>query len=237
MTTLTGKRILVTGGTGNVGRHLVDAVLAADGTAIVASRTEKKLETLVQGRDEVGDGRLVPLLGNIADERDARSLLEHAGPLHGAVASLGTFVPTPGAGVLTASPADLQRAIDGYVMAHLATARAVIPALQAQGGGYVTIQGPLAYQPLLTTTGIVSVATAAQAMLAQVLMNEYARSRVRVNQLVIYATLGWGDDDQSRVTGPEIGRYVAHLLSDAGAGLREQTIHLMSPAQVAELLS
>jgi hypothetical protein len=46
-----------------VGGHLVDGVLAADATAIVLSRSQEKLDALVQGRDEVHSGRLVPLLG------------------------------------------------------------------------------------------------------------------------------------------------------------------------------
>jgi 3-oxoacyl-[acyl-carrier protein] reductase len=235
MTTLTDKRILVAGGTGTVGRHLVDAVLAADGTAVVPSRSAEKLEALVEGRGEDHDQRLVPLLGDIASERERTALLERARPLHGAVASLGSFVATPKASVLASHPTELTRALDGYVAAHLAAAQSVIPTLEPQGGGYVTIQGPLAFEPLFTTAGLVSVATAAQAMLARVLMKELAESSVRVNQVVIYASLGWGDDDQSPVTGADIGRYVAYLLSDAGAGVRGQTIHLMSPAQVSTL--
>jgi uncharacterized protein YbjT (DUF2867 family) len=35
------QRILVAGGTGNVGRHLIDALLAADATAIVLSRSKE----------------------------------------------------------------------------------------------------------------------------------------------------------------------------------------------------
>ena len=237
MTTLTDKRILVAGGTGNVGRHLIDAVLAAGGTAIVPSRSQGKLEALAQRHEEAQDGRLVPLLGDIADEREAASLLERVRPLHGAVASLGSFVAAPSAGVRATSPTDLQRALDGYVAAHLSAAQALIPALEPEGGGYITIQGPLAFEPLFTTAGLVSVATAAQAMLARVLMAELAESRVRVNELVIYASLGWGNDDQGAVTGADIGRYVAYLLSDAGARVRGQTIHLMSPAQVTNLPS
>ena len=53
MPTLTDKRILVAGGTGNVGRHLVDAVLAADGTAIVPSRSAEKL-----GQERVNGSRM-----------------------------------------------------------------------------------------------------------------------------------------------------------------------------------
>jgi NAD(P)-dependent dehydrogenase (short-subunit alcohol dehydrogenase family) len=234
---LTGKRILVPGGTGNVGRHLVDAVLAADGTAIVLSRSAEKLETLAQRYDGAHDGRLVSLLGDIGDEHQASALLERAGLLDGAVASLGSFVGAPDTGVMSSSRADLQRALDGYVAAHLAAAQAIIPALAPRGGGYVTIQGPLAFEALFTTTALVSVATAAQAMLARVLMHELAESSVRVNEVVIYTSLGWGNDDQGAVTGADIGRYVTHLLSDAAAGVRGQRIHLMSPAQVTSLPS
>ena len=49
MTTLTGKPILVADGTGNAGRHLADAVLAADGTAVVPSRPAEKLQALARG--------------------------------------------------------------------------------------------------------------------------------------------------------------------------------------------
>jgi hypothetical protein len=81
------------------------------------------------------------------------------------------------------------------------------------------------------------VATAAQAMLARVLMQELAESPVRVNEVVIYTSLGWGNDDQGAVTGADIGRYVTYLLSDAAAGVRGQRIHFMSPAQVTSLPS
>jgi NAD(P)-dependent dehydrogenase (short-subunit alcohol dehydrogenase family) len=235
MPTLTDKRILVAGGTGTVGRYLVHAVLASGGTAIVSSRSAERLAAFVQERDAQDGDRLVQLHGDLTDEREAGALLERAGPLDGAVASLGSFVAAPSASLLEAPAEDLQRAFDGYVAAHLATARAIIPALEPEGGGYVTIQGPLAFQPVFTTTGLVSVATAAQAMLARVLMKELAESRVRVNELVIYASLGWGDDDAGAVSGADIGRYLAYLLSDAGAGVRGQTIHLMSPAQVTNL--
>jgi hypothetical protein len=75
---------------------------------------------------------------------------------------------------------------------------------------------------LLTTTALVSVATAAQAMLARVLTQELSESRVRVDQLVIYASLGWGNDDQGAVTGADIGGYVTYLLSDAGPACADE---------------
>src|SRR5262249_32799504 len=115
MTTLTGKPILIAGGTGNAGRHLADAVLAADGTAVTPSGSAEKPEALPPGRDQVDRGRLVPLLGISPTSGRRRPLLESARPYHGAVASPGSFVATPTAGVLATPPADLRRALDSYV--------------------------------------------------------------------------------------------------------------------------
>jgi len=84
MTTLTGKPILIADGTGNAGRHLADVVHAADGTAVTSSGSAEKPEALAPGRDQVDRDRLLPLLGDLADEREASALLESARPHHGA---------------------------------------------------------------------------------------------------------------------------------------------------------
>lgn len=230
MVDLDGRRTLIVGGTGNVGRHLVQAQLAAGATVVVPSRSAAKLEALEHSLDPGHRARFVPMLGDITETSDAPGMLRRAAPLDGAVASLGGFVAAPS--VLDAPPADLQRALDGYLLAHLAVARSVIPLLRSQGGGYVMINGPLAFGPMFPGTGLVSIATAAQAMLAQVLFREMADTPVRINELVIYSSFGWGNDDKNLVSGRGIGRYVAYLLSQGGAGIRGETIHLRSPDMV-----
>lgn len=90
------------------------------------------------------------------------------------------------------------------------------------------INGPLAFDPLFPGTGLVSIATAAQAMLARLLMKEAADTPARINELVIYSRFGHGDEHENPVTGADIGSYVAYLLSDEGAEVRGETIHLRS---------
>jgi NAD(P)-dependent dehydrogenase (short-subunit alcohol dehydrogenase family) len=233
MTSLTDNRILIAGGTGNVGRHLVAAVLAAGGTAIVPSRTEAKFEALKR-EHAAHAGRLVPLMGDITDPQASADLVGRAGSIHGAVASLspGSFIAAPS--ILKAPIADFRRALDGYLIAHFTVAQSVIPALERLGGGYVMIDGLLAFESY-PGTGLVSAATAGQAMLARVLMQELAESRVRVNDLVLYSSFGRGQDDENVVTGADIGRYVAYLLSSRAADVRGQTIHLTSREQLAVL--
>lgn len=228
--------MLVAGGTGRVGRHIVQGLLDAGATVIVPSRSSDRArqlrETIALGRR----GRLVTLLGDIGDESDGRRLLDEAhataGHLDGAAASLGGFVAAPS--VLAAPRRDLVRAVEGYLLAHFDVARTVIPALRGRGG-YVFINGLLAFDPRFPGTGLVSIATAAQAMLARVLAKELEGTPLRVNELVIYSSFGWGRDDQNAISGADIGRYVAYLLSDDGAGVRGQTIHLKSPEQLDAL--
>lgn len=221
------RTYMVVGGTGNVGRHLVQAQLAAGVRVVVPSRDPEKLAALEQSLPPNHSGQFVPAIGNMSDERDAARLLHEVGPLDGAVASLGGFVQAPT--VLEAPRPDLERALEGYLFAHFAVARTVVPHLRERGGGYIMINGPLAFTPLFPGAGLVSIATAAQAMLARVLMHESADTPVRINELVIYSSFGWGDDEKNAVTGADLGRYVAHLLSPAGEGVRERTLHLRSP--------
>src|SRR5262245_6942245 len=96
MTSLTDTRILIAGGTGNVGRYLVAAVLAAGGTAIVPSRTAARFEAL-EREHAAHAGRLVPLVGDITDPQASAGLVDRAGPIHGAAASLspGSFISAP----------------------------------------------------------------------------------------------------------------------------------------------
>jgi NAD(P)-dependent dehydrogenase (short-subunit alcohol dehydrogenase family) len=229
---------IVVGGSGNVGRHIVSALLQAGATVIVPSRSEERIRVLRGVATPEAANRLVTLIGDFSDENDSRRLRESAigvtGRLDGVVASLGSFVPVDS--VLKAPRRDLDRVLEGYVTAHLTAAQALIPTLEERGGSYVFINGPLAFAPLFHGGGLVSIATAAQAMLARVLAQELAESRARVNELVIYSAFGWGRDDQNAVSGAQIGRYVAYLLSPRSAGIRGQTIHLKSQRQLDDLL-
>ena len=110
-----------------------------------------------------------------------------------------------------------------------------LPSLAEVGGAYVSINGPLAWNPSFPGTGLVSIASAAQTMLARVLMKEMVETRARVNEVVVYSAFGWGDAEKRNVvTGEDIGRYVAYLVSDAGSETRGQTLHLRTLEDVGE---
>jgi NAD(P)-dependent dehydrogenase (short-subunit alcohol dehydrogenase family) len=238
---LAGRTALIAGGTGNVGRYLVGGLLDVGATVIVPSRSRERLERLWASIGPGRGDRLITIEGDIGEEQQAARLLDEvvsrAGPLDAAVASLGRFVPAPS--VLSAPLSDLEQVLDGYLVAHFVVARTVIPALEKTGGSYTFINGPLAFEPMFPGTGLVSIATAAQAMLARTVMKESQGAPLRVNEVVLYTSFGWGDDDRKAnpVRHEDVGRYVAYLISDRGAAVRGRTIHLDSLEPLRALAS
>jgi 3-oxoacyl-[acyl-carrier protein] reductase len=236
--TLGGQVIVVAGGTGNVGRVLVRALLGAGATVVVPSRSHGGAERVVA---QAAGSEPVLLHGNIGEQDDALRLrdeiLSRYARIDAVVATLGHFVPA--STLLSATERDLRTVLESYPIAHFVVARTFIPALERVGGAYAFINGPLAFDALYPGTGLVSVATAAQAMLARVVMKEAATagSRVRINEVVLYTSFGRPGDDVAPqpVAHSDVGQFIAELLAPAYAQVRGRTIHLNSRAALKTL--
>lgn len=235
---LAGRGVLVAGGTGNVGRHIVDVLLRQGATVVVPSRSAVKLDALRAAVGPAG-ARLVTLLGDVADERDAVRVRDEASrhlrsALDAVVASLGRWVNAPS--LVAATRGELVDVLENYVVAHFVVARTFLPALAAHGGSYTLINGPSAFATW-PGSGLVSVATAAQAMLARALAAEVAASdSVRVTDLVIHPSAWIGPEttpEGGPIDGVAVGRYVSGLI--AGRVTGGPTVHLESPEQLAGL--
>lgn len=237
---LSGKKVVIAGGTGSVGRQLVEACLSGGATVVVPSRSAEKIDTLRSGLQPDWGSRLLTVEGDLGDPEDAaritHKIVDLTGSVDAAVASLGGFVPAPS--ILKAPLGDLQYALDGYLVAHFLVAQALIPVLNKSNSSYTFINGPLAFSPLFPGSGLISIATAGQAMLARVVMKELAEDSTRVNELVLYTSFGWGDDKRGKgtVSQEDVGRYTAYLVSDHGEEVRGQTIHLNSLDPLKALL-
>ncbi len=236
---LTGRTVLVAGGTGNVGRHLVRALLDHGASVVVPSRSPERVAALRDGLGDRGVDRLTSVLCDLRDEASAAQLHDQLSTrdrsLHAVVASLGRFVPAPS--VLAAPVADLHNTLNDYVIAHFLAVRTFLPLLQA-GGSYTFINGPLAFDSLFDGTGLVSIATAGQAMLARVVIKETRRIPVRVNEVIVYTLFGGNEKEPAGapLARDEVARYVAYLVSARGSAVDDQTIHLNSrqPLQALE---
>jgi NAD(P)-dependent dehydrogenase (short-subunit alcohol dehydrogenase family) len=243
MNSLTDRTVVVAGATGNVGPFVVRALLQREATVVAPSRSEQKLAALrEQLRRDVGDSglrRLHTVSGNLSAEAEATALRERiarqAGTPDAVVATVGDFVTTPT--LLDTGAADLQRALDGYLISNLMIARTFAPALKQSGGTYVLLQGPLAFELYPEFDAhLISIATAAQHMLFRVLAQEFDHSPARVVELVIHALIRDGRTQPgSMVPAESVGDFAAYLVSGAGDEIHGQSIQLRSPQQLADI--
>ena len=169
---LTGRRVLVPGGTGGVGEGIVRRYLAAGAEVVVPTRAEERAAEFRQVLGDAATGHLHLVVHDYTTFTGAEELVtEMTGRLGGlddVVAPIGGF--WGGRPLWEVSEADWQGAFTGLATAHLAVLRAALPRLNPFGA-YSLIVGASAFTPV-PGSGLVSMEQAAVAMMAQVVRAE-----------------------------------------------------------------
>ena len=135
---LTGSTVIVTGGSGGIGRGLVEAFAAEGAHVVVATRDAEKGQEVADGTRELpGDALVIPT--DVTDPEAVRVMLDGALERFGAVHALvnnagGTRHPRP---FLEATEEDREWEIDLNVRGVLHCTRAVAPHMLERGGGSI----------------------------------------------------------------------------------------------------
>jgi NAD(P)-dependent dehydrogenase (short-subunit alcohol dehydrogenase family) len=178
-----GKLVVVTGGASGIGRALCRR-LQADGAAkvIVADVDAAGARGVASGVDGVA------IACDVADEEQVRALIEQVETQHGPIA---LFCSNAGVATFDARPRDAtsapneawMRSWNVNVMAHVYAARALVPRMQARGGGYFLITVSAA--GLLSQIGGAAYATTKHAAIgfAEALAISHADAGLRVSVL------------------------------------------------------
>ncbi len=233
---LTGKTVVVAGGTGNIGSHVVVALLDSGARVAVPSRSAEKIVGLREHLDGrvAGEGltRLETFLGRF-DGVDAGNALvgrivDTVGAPDGVVASLGHFASAPS--LVDADLAAFCGVLEDYPVAHFSVARALLPVMS--GGTYLFVNGPLAFEPWAGSGAhLVSVATAAQHMLFRALAQELTGAGTAVAELVVHAFVRDRETHPgSPLPAEAVGAYVCHLLDRRGPSIHGRSLRLDSLA-------
>jgi 3-oxoacyl-[acyl-carrier protein] reductase len=226
--------VVVAGGTGNIGTHVVRSLLVAGARVVVPSRSAEKLADLRRYLALRTDERLLTRLttsvgdfgGKGGEGGVENQIVDTVGAPDAVVSALGRFVPAES--LLDADPALLRAALDDYPMAHFRVARALLPKMTR--GTFVFINGPLAFDPWESSGAhLVSVATAAQHMLFRALSQEVGGSDRAVVELVVH-TFVRDRETQPGSTLPveAVGAYVGHLLERAPSSVHGSSVRLDS---------
>jgi len=229
---LEGRVAIVTGAGRGIGRAVATA-LAAEGAAVaLASRTRAELATVAAAiRD--AEGRALAIPTDITRDADVETLVETTLAELGRVNVLVTAAGTAAFGPLAGTkPGDWDTMLAVNLRAVMVCCRAVLPAMQRQGGGTIINVASIAAKRVLPGAAVYSATKAGVMAFSRVLAEESRAHRIRVGVLVPGAvdTPLWdavpGAPERARMLAAEDVARAAVLMATQppGAALEELTL-------------
>lgn len=238
MENLLGRSVVVLGGAGEVGEGICRILLRRGARVGVPSRSSERIATLRAGVDPATRSRLYTLVADACHPDRGESVRDHfvetLGEVDDVVVCLGSW--WEGGPLLEVDLEEWTEKVSrDSLLVHLVAARTWLPGLLERGrGSFLLINGGTALHPT-PGSGLVNIASAAQLMLKDVLVAENGDRGVRINSLVLTTPIfsrRLREGDPAWLDNDEVGRTVAHLLSDAGADRHGETIELSRHDQV-----
>ena len=221
-----GRAVVVSGGTGALGRAVVSRFLAAGDRVVVPWIVKRELEAFEKEEAEaLRAGRIVPVEADVAEEAGAKRVADAASPVEVLVNGVGGY-----GGGKPVSETDLElwdRMYRMNVRTAVALTRAVLPGMLARQKGSIVNISSRAALDLPAGLSAYAASKGAVAALAEIVQKEVADRRVRVNTIVPTTIdtpanrASMPNADFSLWTPPaKIAEVIFWLSSDAGATVR-----------------
>jgi NAD(P)-dependent dehydrogenase (short-subunit alcohol dehydrogenase family) len=220
------RKVVVSGGTGALGRAVVEAFLGQDCQVTVPWIVKAEREELAGLQAEaLSDGRLALIEADIAEESGAAEVARAAGQIDVLVCACGGFAGGPP--VHETALEEWDRMYRMNLRSAAALSRALIPGMRARGGGAILLVASQAAHDRPAGLAAYSAAKAGVMVLAETLQKELASDGIRVNA-VVPTTIdtpanraAMPDADFAAWTAPaEIAGVMVWLASDAAASVR-----------------
>jgi len=232
---LSGRRVLIPGGTGGVGEGAVRAYLSAGADVVVPTRSQERADEFRLLLGDGATGRLHLVVHDYTTfagaEELAATMEERLGGVDDVVAPIGGW--WAGKRLWEIDERDWRDAFVDLATTHAAVLRAALPRMKAEGA-YSVVVGASAFTPV-PASGLVSMEQAALLMMQQVLAAELAGQK-RVFALVLgpVLTRAAGQGDPGWITAEQVGA-VAVAASASAVGGRQ--IRLRDQAELAQALT
>ena len=235
---LSGRRVLVPGGTGAVGEGIVRQYLAAGAEVVVPTRTPERAAEFRRRLGPAATSHLHLVVHDYTTFAGAEDLAaqteKRLGGVDDVVAPIGGF--WAGRRLWEVTEADWQAAFVQLATTHLAVLRACLPRLRL-GGAYQVIVGGSAFTPV-PGSGLVSMEQAAVAMMQQVAAAE-AAGQQRVFSLVLGPVRPQGTPagavGPDGVTADQVGAIAVAV--SAATAVASQQLQLLSQADAGQALA
>ena len=230
---LSGRRVLVPGGTGGVGEGIVSAYLDAGADVVVPTRSDARGTELRAALGAIGTSQLLHLPTHdytsfAGAEALGAEMTERLGGIDDVVVPVGGW--WQGGPLTTIDEDDWAGAFTGLATAHMALARAIVPLLSGVGA-YTVVVGQSAEFPV-PGSGLVSMEQAAVLMMQRVLAAESPDERVHALVLGPVRTR-FVDGEPEWVSASEVGAAAVALSLATGIGSRSASLASSTEARTA----
>ncbi len=226
------KVAVITGGSGGIGRSMAKAFLAEGARKVVLADLDP--DAVAAAATEIGcEGQVC----NVTDEAQVAQLVESTLAAHGPIDVFCSNAGAGGEGVLIDAANEVwQNQWELHVMSHLYAARAVLPSMIANGGGYLMNTASAAGLLAAIGSGPYTVTKAAAVKLAEFLSITHGDEGIRVSVLcpqgvnTAMAPRSLGDGQTDGIIEPDA---LADVVVEA---MREERFHVLPHPEVGEYI-
>lgn len=229
---LNDKVAVITGGSGGIGRSMAKAFLAKGARTVVLADLDP--DAVAAAAAEIG---CEAATCDVTEESQIVALVESTLTNHGPIDLFCSNAGAGGTGVLTDAANEVwQNQWELHVMSHLYAARAVIPSMVANGGGYLLNTASAAGLLAAIGSGPYTVTKAAAVKLAEFLSITHGDEGIRVSILcpqgvnTAMAPRSLGDGQTDGIIEPD---ELAQVVVDA---ISEERFHVLPHPEVGEYI-
>ncbi len=181
---LQGKVAIVTGASRGIGEAIARRLARAGAALVVASRKLEGVQAVADGIRAAG-GEALALAVHVGQSADVEALVARTVETYGRVDVLVNNAATnPHFGpLLSADESQIDKILDTNLKGYFRTCKAVVPRMQAQGGGKIVNLASVAGLHPAPGMGVYGISKAAVIMLTQQLAMELGPFNIQVNAI------------------------------------------------------
>jgi NAD(P)-dependent dehydrogenase (short-subunit alcohol dehydrogenase family) len=181
---LDGRVILITGASRGIGRAIALRLAQAGAKVVVSSRKLENVQTVAEEIKAAG-GEALAVQAHVGQPDDVTALVARTVETFGRVdVAVNNAATNPHFGpLLTADEGQWDKIMDTNVKGYFRVCKAVVPHMEAQGGGKIINLASIAGVRPSPAMGVYSISKAAVIMLTQVLAVELGPANIKVNAI------------------------------------------------------